>query len=121
VNDPFDPKNLRIETTLVKPRKIRKRREKFVAVPWVWMEKLNGQWGSHIYQIAFRLLYQHWKQGGGPVKLANGMLEFDGIDRYVKYRTLKRLEQLGLITVERRRRKSPVVHLRYVTVVATDM
>jgi hypothetical protein len=59
-----------------------------------------------------RTLYLHWKDNGAPIKLANGMLEMDGISRKAKSRGLSELERRGLITVvERRPKKSPIVKL----------
>ena len=34
-----------------------------------------------------------------------------GVDRYAKYKALARLEKAGLITVDRRDRKTPIVTL----------
>jgi uncharacterized membrane protein len=39
------------------------------------------------------------------------MLKIDGISRQSKWRALNDLEQRGLIVVERRRRRSPLVRL----------
>jgi hypothetical protein len=93
----------------VEPRKVRERRKQFVQVPWQWAERLKH--ANHVWYIALYLLHQDWKGKGAPVKLPNGLLEFDGISRYAKYRALDQLEQRGLITVERRPRKSPVVRV----------
>jgi hypothetical protein len=95
----------------VEPRKVRKRRQKFVMVPWTWIEKLAGATG-HTHQVALYLLYLHWKQnGGGPLKLPNGMLKYDGISRQSKWRALADLERRGLATIERRPGKSPLIRL----------
>jgi hypothetical protein len=94
----------------VVPKKIRKRREHFVKVPWTWIERLAGASGQ-TYRVALCLLYQHWKGGGGPINLANGMLLLDGVTRYSKWKALGDLERRGLITVERRRRRSPIVRV----------
>jgi hypothetical protein len=98
------------ERQAVVPRKIQKRREQFVKVPWTWVEKLDGVTG-HTYRVALCLLHLHWQQKGGPVKLANGMLGIDGVSRQSKWRALIDLEHRGLVTVERRPRRSPIVHL----------
>jgi hypothetical protein len=93
------------------PRKVRKRRQKFVMVPWTWIEKLVGATG-HTHQVALHLLYLHCKQnGGGPLKLPNGMLKYDGISRQSKWRALADLERRGLATIERRPGKSPLIRL----------
>jgi hypothetical protein len=94
------------------PRKIQKRRQHFVQVPWAWVERLVGAPGQ-TYRLALMLLYQHWKRKGEPVKLANGMLKIDGVSRASKWRALADLERRGLVTVERRPRRSPLVHLSH--------
>jgi len=58
------------------------------------------------------VLHLHWKHHGEPFKLANGMLDYDGVSRYSKWRALNELERRGLISVERRQRKSPIIHVR---------
>jgi hypothetical protein len=93
----------------VEPGKMRKRRKQFVQVPWTWGERLKH--ANHTWYIAMYLLYLDWKQEGGPIKLPNGWLEFEGISRFAKYRALAQLEELGLITVERRPRKSPIIQV----------
>jgi len=55
--------------------------------------------------------YLHWKSRGKPFKLANGMLVYDGISHDSKYRALKDLERRGLITVEWRPKRSPIIHV----------
>jgi hypothetical protein len=58
------------------------------------------------------LLYEHWHRGDrGPIKLPSGMLEMDGVSRTSKRRALRSLENLGLILVEWRLKKSPIVTL----------
>ena len=92
------------------PKKISKRQQHFVQVPMAWVERLRGASGQ-THQVALHLLYLHWRNKG-PVKLPNGMLELDGISRYSKWRALADLEKTrGLITVERRPNKSPIVRL----------
>jgi hypothetical protein len=91
----------------VVPEKIRKRREHFVKVPWTWIERLVGARYIATYRVAHHVLYRHWKGRGEPFTLANGMLEMEGVERRAKWRALLELERLGLITIERRPRKSP--------------
>jgi hypothetical protein len=95
------------------PAKIGKRREQFVKLPMRWYEKLaNPPPGNRCTcLIAMYLLHLHWKNQGRPFKLANGMLKYDGVGRHSKQRALNELEQRELITVERRLRKSPIIHV----------
>jgi hypothetical protein len=117
VSEEFDIENLRLPDNIVvlerratEPRKLEKRRKHFVQVPWTWVEALSGASGQ-TWHLAIQLLYLHWKGNGEPITLANGMLEMDGIGRKGKSHALDELERRGLITVERRPRKSPIVKL----------
>jgi hypothetical protein len=92
------------------PRKIQLRRKNFAMVPMWWVEKLVGCSG-HTYHVALYVLHQDWRNNGKPFKLPNGMLQYDGVSRQLKWLALRRLERLGLIAVERRNRKSPVVRV----------
>jgi hypothetical protein len=95
------------------PTKIRKRREQFVMVPMRWYEKLANPPPTNrcTCLVALYVLHLHWKSHGKPSKLANGMLRYDGVSRYSKRRALKDLERRGLITIEWRPKKSPIVHV----------
>jgi hypothetical protein len=118
MSDPFDIKVLRInpnDPSIVPrpvgtPLKIRKRREQFIKVPWVWAEKLMGASGR-TYAVALHLLHLHWKNRGGLFRLPNGMLQVDGIDRSAKWRAITDLEQRGLIAARRRAGQSPIIEL----------
>ena len=116
-NSPFHPKNiglgpeaLRSEAWAVAPAKIKKRREHFAKLPMTWYERMEGAAGQ-TYRVAWHLLYVDWKNNGGPIKLANGMLAADGVPPQSKRRALRDLVRRGLITVEWRPRKSPIVRL----------
>jgi hypothetical protein len=94
----------------VVPRQIQKRRAHFISIPFAWLERLRGAHGQ-TYRLALLLLYRHWKDGGEPIKLANGMLAIDGMPPTSKKRALLDLECRGLVTVERRKKKSPIVRV----------
>jgi hypothetical protein len=116
MTDEYDLENLRLPADIVlssravEPRKLEKRRKHFVKVPFTWLEALVGASGNTC-RLALHLLYLHWKDNGAPIKLANGMLEIDGISRWSKWRALSELEGRGLVKVERRPGKSPIVTL----------
>jgi hypothetical protein len=97
-----------VRTLWLVPRKIQKRRAHFIRFPFTWLERLEGAPGQ-TYRLALLLLYRHWKGGGEPIRLANGMLAIDGIPATSKKRALLDLERRGLVTVERRKKKSPTV------------
>jgi hypothetical protein len=103
-----------IQSLVRKPTKIEKRRHQFVRVPWPWIEALAGLSGQ-TYRVALLLLHQHWKNGGQPIKVANAMLKIDAVPAETKRKALLRLEARGLVTVERRPRRSPIVTLLRVT------
>jgi hypothetical protein len=113
-SDPFDLQNLRlpegIAVTKVTPRKIAKRRQRFVQVPWALVEALRGA-SSQTWYLAMYLAHLRWKNGDVPIKLANGMLEYDQVSRATKWRALADLERRELIFIERRPGKSPIITL----------
>jgi hypothetical protein len=121
MSDPFDIAKLRIDPAdpgLVPatpagrtPTRLRKQRAGFTKFPNAWKEKLVGCHGN-TYHVALTLLYKYWRQGShNPIKLPNGMMGIEGFSRHAKYRALNNLERRGLVTVQRRRRKSPLVAL----------
>jgi hypothetical protein len=56
-----------------------------IMFPLAWYEALNGA-PATTYRVAICLLHLHWKEGGGPIKLPNGMLRTDGVNRQAKWR-----------------------------------
>jgi hypothetical protein len=95
------------------PAAIQKRREQFVQIPMWWVEKLLEEpyaAGSTFY-LAIHLWHLDWKHWGKPFKLPNMALAYDGIHPKTKWRALRELERRGLIRVECRNRKSPIIHL----------
>lgn len=91
----------------VVPRQIKRRRQQFVMVPWVWAEKLATVRYIATYRVALHILYRHWRGRGEPFTLSNGAMLMEGVSRWQKWRALGELEKLGLITIERRQRKTP--------------
>ena len=96
------------EVRAVVPEKIKKRNEHFVRMPWTWIRRLPGATSS-TWIVAFHVLYLDWSNKGQPFKLPNGLLKIDGVSPPSKRRALRGLERRGLITVEWRPRKSPIV------------
>jgi hypothetical protein len=95
---------------LPQPKKVLKRRRDFIMVPFSWLERLEGAHGQ-TYRLALAILYLTWKAKGEPVKLANTLSGIQGVSRQAKRRGLADLERRGLVVVERRPRKSPLVRL----------
>jgi hypothetical protein len=88
-------------------RKMRKRHEQFVMVPWTWVERLASTCQAAPFKMAHHVLYEHWRNGGKPFTLSNSAVK--GVSRWQKWRALNELERLELITVERRKRKTPLI------------
>jgi hypothetical protein len=79
-------------------------------VPLVWVERLSTAKHRATWPVACELLRRHSLNGNGPISLPNGHLETKfRVNRTQKWEALRELERLGLIHVECRPRKSPVV------------
>jgi hypothetical protein len=76
-------------------------------VSWTWLEKLDGATGQ-TYRVAHVLLYEYWRRGE-PLKFNNHMSRSYNVTRQSKWRALADLERRGLITVERRPSRSPII------------
>jgi hypothetical protein len=108
-----DGKLRRIYVTEMKlpraPQKAQKReKEIFVQLSPIWQKRLHGLSGK-TQSVGRVILELHFKNYGRPVKLTNGPLLTIGIGRRAKKQALDELETCGLIEVERRRRKTPIV------------
>jgi hypothetical protein len=126
--DPYSLKNLRVdfEATICEPPKRKTWRRHYVQVPWLWVERLQPAKRISTYKLAHLLLYEHWKRGGRPLVLSNVLAAEMGLCRQAKWRGLRELEGLGLIRLERRKGRAPLIiigtsvtDLRQVTV--TDL
>ena len=89
------------------PKKIQKRRQQFVRVPWTWIERLQQAHHIATYRVALHVLFRYWKEGGRPFALSNVAISDEGVSRQRKWEALVELERLGLIILERRARRSP--------------
>ena len=81
----------------------------------VWREQLTKARYIATYRAALHILMRNWESGGKPFTLSNGALALEGVKRSAKWRALQDLEQLGLITIERRKRKSPRITALHTT------
>ena len=115
-NNPFHPKNIGLGPELLgsevwakTPAKIKKRRELFTMVPGIWKERLTKARYVATYRVALHILARDWENGGRHFTLSNAALALEGVKRGTKWRALGELEQLELIAIERRKRKSPQI------------
>lgn len=85
---------------------------KFTKFPMIWRDTL-AEIGADAatYRVALYLLDRAaWVQ---KVPLGNRVLERHGVNRWAKWRALKRLREVGLIAVESRRGRAPLVTVRF--------
>jgi hypothetical protein len=102
-----------IHGTAITPRKIREARAgHFIKKPWVWHEKLIGAPGQ-TWRLADVVLYFHWRTGGTPFKLTRGLRGMEAMPRMTRLRALRDLERRGLVAIEWRRNKSPIVWVQF--------
>jgi hypothetical protein len=109
-NNPFDLDHLRFdpaEVPATTPKKIKRRREHFTKVPGIWKERLTKVRYIATYRVALHILMRDFETRGESFTLSNGALMVEGVASGTKWRALRELEQAGLITIERRARKSP--------------
>jgi hypothetical protein len=59
--------------------------------------------------VSLWLLHLAWKAKSKTFQLPNGQLNSFGVRRNTKERALRDLEAAGLIRVDRRQRKSPII------------
>jgi hypothetical protein len=110
--DEYGPE--RIGPDGIRERKVlpgkRRRRQPFVMVPLAWIEQLSKPKHRASWPVALELLRRNLRHNGQPFPLANGQLEAKfRINRTQKWEALRELEQLDLIRIENRPRKSPMV------------
>jgi hypothetical protein len=114
--DPFDLDALRVNPANpnLRPKGTARKakwQKRFILVPWAWADRLKEAHYIGTYRVALHLLYEHWRNGGRAVVLSNCASEKIGVSRKVKWDALRELEWWGLIAIERRPRKSPLVSL----------
>src|SRR5262249_23282844 len=108
-DEPWHIKRLRELEAAAPKHKRKKWQPRFVAVPLAWAEQLQTCDSVAAYRLALLLLYEHWHANGAKVCLANALAAKWGILPEAKRRALADLERMGLVSVERRSRKTPLV------------
>jgi hypothetical protein len=100
----------RKELEVVPPSK-RKKAERFVKVPLWWIAATAKYARSPAALVMVELLYASWKAWSSTFLLPNVRLAKLGVSREIKRRVIRDLEEGGLITVERKVSKSPIITL----------
>ena len=85
----------------------------FVKVPLLWATELARIGASgRTCAVALELLYQaRW---GKNVKLTTARLKTLGVSRRSKWRALDELSRAGLVHVEKRGNKNPIVRVKFI-------
>jgi len=83
----------------------------FTSVPRKWELRLLHAKRISTYRLALELLYLHWKENGKPIVVSSKIAKMVKISARSKWNALAELERLGLIRVDRMRRRSPRVVL----------
>jgi hypothetical protein len=89
-----------------------KKEEPFVKIPVRAIEEVAEAINDNKLIVLGDLLYRRFQAHGAPFAFPNTRLEKPlgvNVARVVKHRVLRGLEAAGIITVDRRKRKSPVV------------
>jgi hypothetical protein len=95
-----------------KPFRIKRSQHPFFKIPYIWSDTLATipDATAATYRLALHLIREGWKSPNHVVKLTNAA---GVVSRWTKYRELPKLRNSGLIEVEERVRKSPLVTVRY--------
>jgi hypothetical protein len=91
--------------------KSRRKQDPFVKVPLWWATAAAEATQTPRFLVCVELLHRSWKAKSLTFVLPNEGLRENGASRKVKGGVLHDLETAGLITIERRRGKSPRVTL----------
>jgi hypothetical protein len=89
----------------------RKKADIFVKVPIWWVTEATRLTRTPAALVCIHLLLVSWKTRSTTFPFPNGRLKGSGVSREVKRRVLRDLEAGGLIKVERRPGKTPIVTL----------
>ena len=129
-DDPFELDNIRLQDVTVEGVRQRKskpssnngernppvrgkRKKLFVQFDYEVLMDLSGRKRYPALAVLtelYRLTFEKWDKTQ-PVALGNGFMKELGFCADGKIRALKALEEMGVVTVEWRRRKSPLVRL----------
>jgi hypothetical protein len=116
----FDPAKFKLDPNNIPSGPSSKKRERrsavrFVKLPTIWLESLADiQASGSTYRVAAHLLDEAWKSNDREIKLTNEALAKKGVGRKGKAIALQELRAAGLVAVDERPRKSPLVTVRFV-------
>jgi hypothetical protein len=88
-----------------------RRTDAFATIPLWWAERAAKAGRNVNLMVCVDLAYRAWRAGGKAGEKRFAMPNSRGVHRSAKIRTLRALERAGLVSVEWRERKSPMVTL----------
>lgn len=96
-----------------KEQRTAKRRQEgyFTTVPWAWKKALQMARSVAAYQLALHLLHVYFETKHKTFKVTNQMAAEAGLSRYQKTHALADMASWGIIAVEWRGKRSPIVTL----------
>jgi hypothetical protein len=118
----FDPARFKLppevadELAKAKPKqhnKKAKRTEPFLQISHKAIRAGAKVLGCHRLLVWLYIFHRVWSDNSNTVVIGNQTLRSWGVPRYAKYRALSQLAEAGLISVQWRERRSPVVTLIY--------
>jgi hypothetical protein len=80
-----------------------------VQVPMPWVERLADAKHLATVKLALWILYLNWKRRGRAFLLSNNAIALSGVRKQRKADALLELEELGLISADRRPKKAPLI------------
>jgi hypothetical protein len=118
--DALDPANWQLDPATVSatlaaapkavlPKAKKKWEKRYTVVPYAWQERLRDCTAISTYRLALYLAYEWWRNGGLRIRLSNAVIAAEGVGRTAKLDSLRELERLGLVQVDWRSRKAPLV------------
>ena len=108
--EPWRVRRLR-ELEAAAPVKRKRKVEPFVQIPLWWLEAAAKATRSPTTLVLAELWRLRWKTKRATFPLPNARLRRLGVDRKAKVRDLAKLERAGLIALEWKHGKTPVVTL----------
>jgi len=84
-------------------------------IPLTWLSSAAALSGKGPLAVGLAIWFEAGRRRSREVTLTNAILERFGVTRKTKYRGLNALEEAGLIVLDRRPRRNPVV-----TIIDTD-
>lgn len=81
-------------------------------IPLVWLSAAAGLPGKASLAVGLAIWFESGRRKSHDIVLTTAILERFSVNRKAKYRGLKALEAVGLISVVRRPKKNPIVTIK---------